>query len=121
MTGFKFNVEDSGVFLSHLALQDADAAKQIAETPQWSENQVMTAEVKINGVPVPAKVFEEVMQHWIKETERQIEEQTGFLKLATAVETAAHDLLDQKAEGLLQKMREVENALDGLYVEMRER
>lgn len=118
MTKFTFGVDNAKILMSHLALQDAKTAGRIAATAEWTENEVMTAEVKINGVDVPAHVFEELLQHWYASIEKQIEDQTGFLKLATAVETAAKELLNDKAKNLSQKMNDVAFELDNLSVEM---
>ncbi len=118
MTKFTFNVDDASVMMSHLALEDRAAAEKIAATNEWVENEVMTAEVKINGVDVPAYVFEKLLQHWYRSMEKQIEEQTGFLKLATAVETAAEELLNERARALMEKMNDVAFDLENLSVEM---
>jgi hypothetical protein len=109
---YTFSIGDSSVLTGHLVLQDADVARTIVDTPEWMDTRKLTAEVKINGVEIPGKVFEELLSHWYTSMEKQIEEQTGFLELANAVDTRARELLHEEADDLMNRMHDLKVAID---------
>jgi len=87
----------SSILVAHLAMQDRQTAIEIADTPEWRNSETLTAEVWINNVQIPIRVFEEMVNE--------------------AIETAAEDLLQDRAQHVLTKMRALEYALEDLRLE----
>lgn len=115
---YTFGIHDASILLSHFAIQDHKTAQKIAATDLWRDQQKFQAAVQINGVEVPAQVFEDLLKHWYSSMESQIEKQKGFLELANAVETAANEILNKKKEDLINKMHDIANLLDSIELDV---
>ena len=111
---FTFGVNDASILMSHLPLMNADVAKAIAQTDQWQEARVMTAEVKINGVDVPSHEFEELLKHWYTSIERQIAEEKDVLELRETVKNQAEEMVRNKMNELVNKMLDLDHHIDRL-------
>ncbi len=111
---FTFGVNDASIMMSHLPLQDAETAKAISETDQWREDQVMTAEVKINGVEIPSHIFEELLKHWYTSIERQIAQEKGVLALRETVKRQAEEMVQNKMADLVNKLSDLNYHIDHL-------
>lgn len=109
---FKFDVDRLDVMMSHFATEDMETAKKLVETELWISERKMTAEIKINGVEVPAYVFEKVLKHWYESLERSIEEEKGVLSLRSTVTKEARSLVEDRLSELMNKMQDLEWHVD---------
>lgn len=107
----KFNLENPNVIFSHLVLQDHKAASAVAETEQWVEDEVLEAEVKINGVIIPAEIFEKWMQDQYTIMEEEFKVRYDSEKFDARVEEKARELLNEHAEGVMDAMRVLQDNL----------
>ena len=94
----KFNLRNPEVIFSRLVLQDCKAAEDIAATEQWTENGILEAEVKVNGVLIPAEIFEKWMQKQYKSMEENFKERYDTANFDGRVEERAKELLKEHAE-----------------------
>lgn len=107
----KFSVDDASVLLSHVMIQDEEAAKKIAETKAWKEDNILEAEVAVNGIPVSAQAFEDAFKHLLSEVERQVRERYDADKFDERVDEAAQAILKKHADGVLEQMEVIQNTL----------
>ena len=108
----KFNLGNPSVIFSHLVLQDHKAASAVAETKQWTEDGTLEAEVKINGVVIPAETFEKWMQDQYAAMGIEFKERYNPEQFDARVEEKARELLNEHAEGVIDAMRVLQDNLE---------
>lgn len=108
----KFNLENDQVIFSHLVLQDCKAAEELAETEQWRENGILEAEVKVNGVLIPAEIFEQWMHDHYNAMEEKFKERYDASNFDDRVEERAKELLKEQADGCLDVMYNLQQKLE---------
>ena len=108
----KFNLSNDQVIFNHLMLQDTDIVKQIAATEQWTEDGIFEAEVKINGIVLPAEVFEDWMQEQYKNMEESFKERYDAFNFDSRVEERAKELLKEQAGSCLEVMYNLQQKLE---------
>lgn len=97
--------------MEHVVLQNTEAAQLIAKTPEWVENQKLHAELKVNGISIPASALEEVLQHiW-----EQAQVESGRAQFEELVQKEAKKramaILEEKAGQVLDVMGDLESKL----------
>lgn len=108
----KFNLRDDQVIFSHLVLQDCACAEAVAETEAWVEEGTLEAEVKINGVVIPAEVFEKWMHDQWEMMEESFKERYDTANFDNRVEERAKELLKEQADKCLDVMYDLQQKLE---------
>lgn len=105
----KINVYTPSQMLSHFLLEDIEVAKAVSETYRFKEDDEIIATVSMNGVEVPAEVFERVLNNFWEQLERSFEEK--YKDEAKAVHDAAVKMIEEQAAGVLDKLSDLEDVL----------
>lgn len=108
----KFNLQDDQVIFSHLVLQDCACAEAVAETKKWTDERTLEAEVKVNGVVIPAEVFEKWMHDQYEMMEESFKERYDTANFDNRVEERAKELLKEHADGCLDVMYSLQQKLE---------
>lgn len=109
----KIQLDNPAQMLSHFLLENAEVAKAVSKTEDWTERDTITATIFMNGVEVPAETFEAVLQNFWGQIERRFEEKYA------SDEARAEELLKAKASALLEKMADVSYELENLDVHLK--
>jgi len=107
----KFSLHDD-LIMERLVLFDTDLAKEVSNTPQWIESRVFIANLTINGVIVPARVFEECLRELYNSNEAELRHKYDADNFDARVNEAAQKLIDETADVLVEAMRDLTEVLE---------
>ena len=105
---FRFGIEDSSLMLNHLLLNEPNTAEVVSKTSLWKSNEILEVEVKINGISVPPKAFDDLL----KEIFKQAQVDSGKEAFEQAVEKRAKELLQEQADDIMTAMVQLHNKLE---------
>ena len=105
----KIELDNPGQMLSHFLLEDRDVAMDVSQTDRFQHDDEIIATVFMNGVEVPAEVFEKVLKNFWEQVERHFEEK--YKEPKKAAHKAAVHMIEEQASGILEKMSDIEDVL----------
>jgi len=108
---FEFNIEKLDNATQHILLGSGDEyCELVKDTIQWQKHGKLQATLQINGIPVPAKGFEDyLIQCW-----EQAKEKAGANEMDRRVKEKAEAILKERAQSVLDVLVDVEDKLNNI-------
>ena len=105
----EFTLESKDLF-SHLVLNNEYIATEVANTPEWKDEEKLVARLTVNGLEVPAEELDKLLNlMW-----EQAQHMAGVTEKADALKERAEQLLQDKANSIRETLNDLENRLQDI-------
>lgn len=108
----EINIENPKQLLSHFLLADIGVAEKVRKTEPFQDQRTITATVQMNGVEVPAEVFEKVLNNLLDQVKVHYREQYDADAFDRRVEDRAKQILKEHADNALDKIHNLSMVLE---------
>jgi hypothetical protein len=110
----KIKLNDPSQIMSHFVLRSTAVVEALIETEEFKRDGSLIAKVIVNGVEIPADVYEDVLNNLFTQYYDAVRNKYEAPKIDQMVEDKAKELLKQSADNVIETLDDLRDRLQNI-------